>query len=231
MKARFLIPVLMFFSLLGRGQNLQPDEKNALINVVVMDFQKKPMSAEKISFISKKTQKIYSGTTDNSGKFQVLLPKDAGYDVKYMEFTSEAAYEKPLAIPKGEEHQFLTFTYTIRVQLPEKYTLNNVMFDVNKATLTSESFKELDKFSSFMNAKKTMVIEVAGYTDNVGTDDANLKLSQQRAEAIREYLLKHGVSAGQIIAKGYGASNPVATNDTPEGRKINRRTEIHIIKQ
>ncbi len=76
-----------------------------------------------------------------------------------------------------------------------------------------------------------MVIEIAGYTDNVGTDEANLKLSQERADAIRDYLMKRGVSHLKIIAKGYGEADPVATNETPEGRKLNRRTEIHILKQ
>lgn len=188
------------------------------------------MPGEKISFLSKKNHKSFSGTTDSLGKFHLLIPKDADYDVKYTQFTSEAAYDNTLSVPKGE-NQLLTFNYTVRVQLPEKYTLNNVFFDFNKATLTSESFKELNKLTSFMKAQKTMVIEVAGYTDNIGTEDANLKLSQERADAIRDYLLKHGVHEHKIVSKGYGSSDPVANNDTPEGRKLNRRTEIHIIKQ
>lgn len=75
-----------------------------------------------------------------------------------------------------------------------------------------------------------MVIEVAGYTDNVGSDAANMKLSQQRAETVRNYLVSRGIKADKIQAKGYGSSDPVADNSTPEGRKQNRRTEIHILK-
>jgi OOP family OmpA-OmpF porin len=229
MKVWLIFPALVFFSPWGIGQDLQPDDSNALLNVSVIDYLKKPMSGEKISFTSKVNHKLFSGTTDSLGKFHLLIPKNADYDVKYVQFTSEAVYDNTLTIPKGED-QLLTFNYTIRVQLPEKYTLNNVFFDFNKATITGESYKELNQLTAFMKAQKTMVIEIAGYTDNIGTEEANLKLSQERADAIRDYLLKHGVHARKITAKGYGSSDPVATNETPEGRKLNRRTEIHIVK-
>jgi len=215
---------------IGMGQDLQPNDSNALVNVSVIDYMKKPMPGEQILFKSRMDKKAYSGTTDSTGRFHLLLPKDADYDVKYVQFTSEEAYNNVLTIPKGE-NQLLTFNYTIRVKLPETYTLNNVVFDVNKATLTSESYKELNKLSTFMRAQKTMVIEIAGYTDNVGTEDANLKLSQERADAIKNYLLKHGVNMARMVTKGYGSAGPVADNTTPEGRQQNRRTEIHIIKQ
>jgi outer membrane protein OmpA-like peptidoglycan-associated protein len=214
---------------MSMGQDLQPDDSNALLNVSVIDYLKKPMPGEGISFISKKNHKLFSGTTDSIGKFHLLIPKGADYDVKYSQFTSEATYDNVLTIPKGED-QLLTFNYTVRVQLPEKYTLNNVFFDFSKASIKSESFAELNKLASFMKAQKTMVIEIAGYTDNIGKEEANLKLSQERADAIRDYLLKHGVHSSKIAAKGYGSSDPVATNDTPEGRQLNRRTEIHIVK-
>ncbi len=230
MKVWLIFPALVIFPLLGIGQNLQPDDTNALINVSVIDYVKRPLRARKSCLLPKVNHKIFSGITDSSGKFHLLMPKDADYDVKYVQFTSEAAYDNTLTIPKGED-QLLTINYTIRAQLPEKYTLNDVFFDFNKATLTSESFKALNQLTAFMKAQKTMVIEIAGYTDNVGTEEANLKLSQERADAIRDYLLKHGVHQLKIMAKGYGSSDPVATNETPEGRKLNRRTEIHIIKQ
>ncbi len=230
MKVWLIFPVFFVLPLLGIAQDLQPDDSNALLNVSVIDYLKKPMSGEKISFASKVNQKVFSGITDSTGKFHLLIPKNAVYDVKYVQFTSEASYNNILTIPEGKD-QLLTFNYTVRVQLPEKYTLNNVFFDFNKATITRESYEALNQLTNFMKAQKTMVIEIAGYTDNIGTDESNLKLSQERADAIRDYLMKHGVHNKKITAKGYGETDPVATNDTPEGRKLNRRTEIHIIKQ
>ena len=135
---------------------------------------------------------------------------------------------KNLLFPRGDD--LITFNYTIRVQLPKTYTLKNVFFDTGKATLRSESNKELDELADFMSRQKALVIEVGGYTDNVGSDADNLKLSQARAEAVRNYLIKKGIGQDRIQAKGFGSADPVAPNDTPAGKQQNRRTEVHILK-
>jgi outer membrane protein OmpA-like peptidoglycan-associated protein len=70
-------------------------------------------------------------------------------------------------------------------------------------------------------------VEIAGYTDDVGKDDYNLGLSQRRAEAVKQYLANSGLSADRIVARGYGETNPIATNGTPAGRAENRRIEFH----
>ena len=74
------------------------------------------------------------------------------------------------------------------------------------------------------------VVEIAGYTDNTGEQALNVALSQKRAEAVRQTLLKFGADPEMLIAKGYGSADPVASNDTPEGRRHNRRIEYHIVK-
>ena len=74
-----------------------------------------------------------------------------------------------------------------------------------------------------------MKIEVAGHTDNTGDPDANVALSQRRAEVVQNYLIEHGIDAGRLSAKGYGASRPQASNETEEGRQENRRTEFKIL--
>ena len=75
-----------------------------------------------------------------------------------------------------------------------------------------------------------MEIEIAGHTDNIGSDDANMKLSDERANTVRSYLIAKGISESRITAKGYGETKPVATNDTDQGRRINRRVEFTIRK-
>jgi len=75
-----------------------------------------------------------------------------------------------------------------------------------------------------------MVIEVGGHTDNVGDDNSNMKLSHERAKSVRDYMVTAGIPSARIQSKGYGELNPVATNDTDEGRKTNRRTEFIIIE-
>lgn len=74
-------------------------------------------------------------------------------------------------------------------------------------------------------------IEISGHSDNTGTDELNDRLSQQRAEAVRNYLIGKGIAAETMTAKGYGKRKPIADNDTEEGRKKNRRVEIKFIKQ
>jgi outer membrane protein OmpA-like peptidoglycan-associated protein len=74
------------------------------------------------------------------------------------------------------------------------------------------------------------VIEIAGYTDNTGDAAANVSLSQQRAEAVRNELIRNGVNPAMLVAKGYGGANPVANNDLLEGRFRNRRIEYHVVK-
>jgi outer membrane protein OmpA-like peptidoglycan-associated protein len=82
-----------------------------------------------------------------------------------------------------------------------------------------------------MKLKPTLIIEIGGHTDNVGTPESNIKLSQERANAVRNYIINKGIAANRITAKGYGDTMPVADNSTEEGRSKNRRTEVSIIKE
>jgi OmpA-OmpF porin, OOP family len=111
------------------------------------------------------------------------------------------------------------------------FQLNNVYFDTGKATLKPSSYAELNDLVEYMKLKPSVKIEVAGHTDDVGDDAANMKLSQDRAQAVKAYLMKKGIAADRIVAKGYGETRPVATNETPEGRQKNRRTEVTILSE
>ena len=78
---------------------------------------------------------------------------------------------------------------------------------------------------------KGSVLEIAGYTDNTGDARINLELSQKRASAVREALIKAGADPKMLVAKGYGSADPIASNDTPEGRERNRRIEYRVVKE
>ncbi|MBL7861886.1 MAG: OmpA family protein, partial [Cyclobacteriaceae bacterium] len=111
-----------------------------------------------------------------------------------------------------------------------KVVLNNIFFETGKATLTSQSRLELEKAMELLRVNTSMVIEVGGHTDNVGDDGFNMKLSHDRARSVRDYLVNGGVSSDRVQAKGYGELNPVATNESEDGRKANRRTEFIILE-
>jgi outer membrane protein OmpA-like peptidoglycan-associated protein len=106
--------------------------------------------------------------------------------------------------------------------------LNNIFFDFNKATLRHESITELRHLVTFMHEYPKLNIEISGHTDSIGTAEINQKLSHERASAVREYLVSQGIPAIRVTSKGYGATKPVAPNDTEEGRQRNRRTEFRI---
>ncbi len=108
-------------------------------------------------------------------------------------------------------------------------TINNLFFDLGKATLKPESEPELKRILQVMKENTALVIEISGHTDNTGSDEINNKLSIERANAVRENLLKGGIDQARIKTKGYGKSKPKADNATEEGRQINRRVEIEIL--
>jgi OOP family OmpA-OmpF porin len=109
---------------------------------------------------------------------------------------------------------------------PKKLVLEGVNFDNDKATLRPESIAVLDKAAESLKEWGDVKVEVAGHTDSVSGDDYNMKLSQNRAETVRSYLISKGIAADRLTAKGYGESSPVADNETEEGRFKNRRVEL-----
>ncbi len=104
--------------------------------------------------------------------------------------------------------------------------LDGVTFETNSAELTPESEKMLMKALNTLNAYPDMKVEIRGYTDNVGSAAYNLQLSQRRADAVRNWLIAKGISPNKITARGYGEQNPIASNYTKEGRRLNRRIEF-----
>jgi len=113
---------------------------------------------------------------------------------------------------------------------PQKLVLEGVNFDFDKASLRQEDIGSLDNDVATLKSWGDVNIEVAGHTDSMGSDAYNMKLSQQRAEAVRNFLISRGVSADRLTAKGYGESQPVADNATDEGRFKNRRVELVPLK-
>lgn len=108
--------------------------------------------------------------------------------------------------------------------------LNNIFFDVNKTSLKQESQTELRYLTNLLKQNPTLKIAISGHTDNVGSDSANMVLSTGRANAVRDYLIGQGIEPDRITAKGFGERQPVASNDTEEGRQKNRRVEFRLKK-
>lgn len=109
---------------------------------------------------------------------------------------------------------------------PQKLELEGVNFDFDKATLRQEDIAIIDKNVAGLDKWGNVNIEVAGHTDSRGSEQYNMKLSQRRAETVRNYLISKGIAADRLTAKGYGEAQPIADNATEEGRFKNRRVEL-----
>jgi len=117
------------------------------------------------------------------------------------------------------------------IEVGNKVVLNNIFFDTNKFDLKTESIAELQKLVEFLTLNPNLHIEISGHTDNVGNDDINQTLSENRAKSVYQYLITNKVDAARLVYKGYGKTQPITSNATDEDRKKNRRTEFKIISK
>jgi len=231
MKTILSLAVLVFVSVVSvSGQEADPT-KFSPVEVAVTDFNNVPKQGEQILFEGVKTKTIYKGITDANGKFTLHIKGGDEYLIKIQSIGDAEDYStfKIPSLNPGE--MYATTRLTIQIETPKYFTLDNVHFESAKSSLRADSYAELEELVEYMQLKKGLVIEIAGHTDNVGEDAANLTLSQARANTVKSYLVSKGIAADRIVAKGYGESRPIATNDTAEGRQQNRRTEVHIIKE
>ena len=119
----------------------------------------------------------------------------------------------------------------VPIAIGESIQLKNVFFLQSKAVLLSESYPELDRLVRIMKDNMNIEIELGGHTDGRGDPRANLELSVQRVEAVKQYLISKGISEKRIVGKGYGGARPMYSNDTEENRQLNRRVEFTITKK
>ncbi len=159
---------------------------------------------------------------------EITLPK------KVQKMDSSAT-SKPKSIAFEEREKLSLDTETEHLEKDSKLLLDNMYFDTNQDKIKASSKPSLELLLAFMKKHDGIKIEISGHTDSRGNDDYNLDLSQRRAESVMDYLISNGVDEKQLVAKGYGETEPIAPNqnkdgsDNPEGRKLNRRTEIKIL--
>lgn len=169
-------------------------------------------------------------SNSESGEYLVVLPAGRNYSVSASK-DGYFFYSQSFDLPKDTTYQEITKDIALEpIEKGKKVVLNNIFFESGRAELKPISYVELNKAADLMQKNNTMVIEVGGHTDNLGSEDANLRLSQARANAVVDYLKLAGVEENRLQAKGYGESVPLEDNSTEEGRKANRRTEFVIVE-
>lgn len=124
----------------------------------------------------------------------------------------------------------ITMTYADTLKVGSTFVLHNIFFDFDKATLLQQSYNELHNLLAILQSHPMMKIEICGHTDGHGSIDYNQRLSENRAKAVVDYLVSHGIDVRRLSYKGFGKSKPIDTNTTEEGRAKNRRVEF-VIKE
>jgi len=120
---------------------------------------------------------------------------------------------------------------TPEITTARAFTMKNILFETNSSFLLPISSVSLQKLIAFLKKNTALQVIITGHTDNVGDEIVNLKLSQNRAKSVAQFLIESDISPGRIKMIGKGATNPLTTNDTPEGRRQNRRVEFELISQ
>jgi outer membrane protein OmpA-like peptidoglycan-associated protein len=178
------------------------------------------------------TQEVLSKIqTDETGSYLITLPvgKDYAFNVNrkgYLFFSENFSLSQ-----KGSDS-----TYNIDIPLQPleanaTVILKNIFFDVKEYNLKAESTSELDKVVMLLKENPTLKIQINGHTDNVGKAADNLKLSNDRSQSVVKYLITKGIDIKRLSFRGFGADQPIASNDSEEGRAQNRRTELKVISQ
>ena len=111
------------------------------------------------------------------------------------------------------------------------FTMDGIQFDTNKATIKAESDAQVSHIAEVLKAYPKVKIKIGGYTDNTGNANANKKLSNNRANAVKKAIVSKGIAADRMDAEGYGSDHPVTSNDTPEGRQQNRRIDVRVTEK
>jgi outer membrane protein OmpA-like peptidoglycan-associated protein/tetratricopeptide (TPR) repeat protein len=197
----------------------------------VLDVKTKvPLEAAVEIIDLQKNQPVYQDYSDPvQGNFLATLTAGKNYGLNISKSGYLFYSENFSLIGHETKNPFIISVLLQPIEIGNKVVLNNIFFDTNKFDLKPESIAELQKLVEFLTVNPTVHIEISGHTDNVGNDQLNQTLSENRAKAVYEYLIASQVNVARLVYKGYGKTQPIAPNTSEDGRKKNRRTEFMII--
>jgi outer membrane protein OmpA-like peptidoglycan-associated protein len=203
-----------------------------ILKGVVTDAKSGQPLEGKITVIDNDRNVVVSTLNSNSssGKYLVSLPSGRNYGIT-VEREGYLFKSLNVNIPKADGYQEIVQDVALdKIEIGVGIVLNNIFYDVDKATLRPESVAELERLNKLMIDNPGLKIEIGGHTDSDGSDEHNETLSQNRAQSVVNFLVGKGVKIERMVAKGYGEKTPVAPNDTKENKQLNRRTELKILE-
>lgn len=203
----------------------------AKLRVVAQDATGAPVRRAGLSVVGEGAPDI-GWTLDENGIIEVDVPP--GDFIVFVSSKGLGIYRQDVKLESGVAREIIAVLGAARaVVLQDRIQLNeNVYFDTNSANLRSESFALLDEVANLLIATPEISkMEIQGHTSTEGADDANLQLSQARADAVRAYLIKRGIKSDRLTSVGYGETQPIHDESTDEGRALNRRVEFIITER
>lgn len=205
-----------------------------LIRGKVLDSKtKQPITGASVSYELLTDGSLVGTASSNpkTGEYMIIL----SYGQNYGFSAGSKGYisvSENIDLSKVEEYQEITKDlYLTPIEVGSVVRMNNIFFDVAKATLRPESFPELNKVVKILSENPEISIEVAGYTDSDGAADANLLLSKDRAAAVKNYITGKGINIVRVSSIGYGETKPMLPNDSNANKQLNRRVEFKITKK
>ena len=212
--------------------NMRPDPVSYVEGTVKDRLTGKKLKAsyELVNLSNQKT--ALKSVTDSEGNFLIPLPSGINYGLNvmsdgYLFYSENFMLEGEFSVSRPYQKQVMLN----KINKGESMSLYNIFFDTDSWKLLDASVSELSRLYDLLKANPGIVVEIGGHTDSTGSEEHNLWLSGQRAIAVRDFLTNRGIEESRLLTKGYGESKPVATNDSLEGMRLNRRTDITIISK
>ncbi|MCL2098753.1 MAG: OmpA family protein [Bacteroidales bacterium] len=207
-----------------------PTANLTLLKGVIRDEATKYPLEATLNVIDNSKNIVIASLESNSktGRYLVSLPSGINYGIS-VKADDYLFHSENFDIPAASGYQEVEKDIELKkVDIGSKVVLRNIFFDTGKSTLRPESVYELTTVVDLLREMPKLKIEISGHTDNVSSAAYNQKLSEDRAKVVVDYLISKGIAASRLTYMGYGFDQPIATNDTAEGRQLNRRTEFKV---
>jgi len=226
---------------IGRSVSIHiPDPSSPLITsettilkgVIKDKTTNKPIAAQ-IEIINNETHEVVAVYKSNSksGKYLITLPSGNNYGITVVA-EDYLFHSENLDIPSYATYSEVFKEVDLaKIDVGAAIVLKNIFFDSRESSITKESTPELERLVTLLKENPSLIIEISGHTDNIGSIESNQQLSEERAKSVVKYLVAESIAKDRLQFVGYGLSQPIASNGTSQGRQMNRRTEFKVVSK
>ena len=206
------------------AKDLAPNKTHAVLNISYTNFDDVPQKNKILTFVGKKNPKNkVTVKTNGYGEVSFLIPREDSYQILCESLTGPFECGETPYVSSRASYGSVNVAFD-----DTRAELQGVSFKVGSAELVPSTLATLDKTIAGLKKNAKAKVEIEGHTSSEGGEEYNQKLSEDRANSVRDYMISKGISKDRVTAVGYGYSRPKASNDTEEGRKQNRRIEVRV---